>query len=340
MIDLKKLPRTEFASAVAQIAGQRRIDPQTIIDSVKLALIAAYKKDAKERGEIINEDEVYEVELDPESGEAKIFLIKGEEKKDVTPPGFGRIAAQTAKQVIIQKIREAEKEAIFKEYAPRVGSLLTGTILRVDPYRVVVGVGKAEAILPKEEQIRGERYEPTLKMSFFFKEIIKREEKKEIILSRRDPGLVKELFRREVPEVSLGNVKIEKIARIPGKRSKVAVVSVQPGIDPVGSCVGQNGVRVQAVMRELGEEKIDIIPYSENKTQFILAALSPVEGGKIEKIDEENKTVVVVVPEEKLALAIGSSGENVKLASELVGYEIKVISDSAKKTKEQKKLKR
>jgi len=331
MIDIKKLPRTEFASAVAQVAGQRRIDPNAVIEAVRNALVAAYKKDARERGEEMGEDEEYDVSLDSDSGEAKIFKIDGEKRNDVTPPGFGRIAAQTAKQVIVQKIREAEKESIFQEYSSKVGTLLSGTILRLDPFKAVVGIGKAEAILPREEQVRGERYEPTKKMTFLFKEIAESEDKKEMILSRRDPHIVEELFKREVPEVALGNVVIKKIARRPGSRTKIAVESVQSGIDPVGSCVGQNGVRVQAVMEDLEKEKIDIIPYSENLNQFVLSALSPAEGTKVKDVDEEENTILVTVPEDKLALAIGARGENVKLASELVGYEIKVIGEETGK---------
>jgi len=341
MVNLRKLPRTEFAAAVAQIAGERRIDAAMIIKSVKLALIAAYKKDAKERGEEIDENQEYDVNLSPESGDARIMAIEEDgKKKDITPPGFGRIAAQTAKQVIIQNIREAEKEAIFKQFSPRVGTLITGTILRIDPFKVTVGIGKAEAIMPKVEQTPGERYQPTDKMSFYFKEIAEANDKKEMILSRRDPGLVVELFRREVPEVSLGNVEIKRIAREAGKRTKVAVASLQPGIDPVGSCVGQSGVRVHEVIDELHGEKIDVIAYSENISQLILAALSPAEGGKIKEIDEKKKIVIVMLPEDKLALAVGLKGGNIRLASELAGYDIKVVSEEEGKKKKETKNKK
>jgi len=325
MINTRKLPRTEFSAAVAQISGERKIDPAMVIESVKMALIAAFKKDAKERGEEISEEAEYSVRLDPETGEAKIFLASGEKEKDVTPPYFGRIAAQTAKQVIIQKIREAEKESIFSQFESRLHTLVTGNILKVEGLRVAVGIGKAEAILPKREQIRGEIYRPTDKMAFYLKEIGEEEGHKEIILSRKDPGLVVELFRREVPEVSLGGVEIKKIARQAGQRTKVAVASSQPGIDPVGSCVGQKGVRVQRVIEELGQEKIDIIPYSEDDSQFIVSALSPAEGARVVELDKKEKRAIVAVIEEQLALAIGSGGENVRSAMELTGYDIKVI---------------
>lgn len=331
---VRKLPRTEFAAAVAQIAGERKIDPEKIIESVKLALVAAFKKDARERGVEIDEEGDYRVKLDPETGEAKIFLKKGEREEDVTPPGFGRIATQTARQVIIQKIREAEKEAILDQFKVRVGTLVMGTILKSEGPRVIVGIGKAEAVLPREEQIKGEKYEPTKKFSFYLKEVVEEEGRKEIVVSRSDPRLVVELFRREVPEVSMGSVEIKKIARQPGQRTKIAVASSQPGIDPVGSCVGQKGVRVQRVIEELGEEKVDIIPYSEDPAQFVTAALSPAEGARVVSLDKKKKKVAVVVPEDQLALAIGSGGENVRCASELTGFEIKVEASKEEKKKE------
>lgn len=336
---LRKLPKTEFAAAVAQIAGERKIDPETVIESVKLALIAAYKKDAKERGEAVDAKGKYEVRLNPETGEAHIILIKDGKEKDVTPPGFGRIAAQTAKQVIIQKIREAEREAIFRQFKSRIGTIVSGVILRVDRGKVVVGIGKTEAVMPKREQVRGERYEPSQKMVFYIKEIAEEEGKKKIIVSRSDPGLVVELFRREVPEVSLGSVEIKAIARHSGQRTKVAVASSQPGVDPVGSCVGQKGVRVQKVTDELGEEKIDVIPYSDDLKQFVISSLSPAEGGRVVEIDEKSKEVTVAVPDDQLALAIGVRGENVHSASELTGCRIKVIPESALTKKKKKSSK-
>ncbi len=327
MIDFKKLPRTEFATAVAQIAGERRIDAQTIIASVRLAIIAAYKKDARERGEALDPEIEYEVDLNSESGSARIFQIGADgKKKEVTPPDFGRIAAQTAKQVIVQKIREAEREAIFAEFADRIGTLVNGVILRIDNSGIVVGVGKAEAIMPREEQVPGEKYTPSTKMAFYLKEIREEEDRKMMVVSRSDPRLVEELFRREVPEVTSGNVEIARIARRAGKRTKIAVRSHQPGVDPVGSCVGQEGSRVHVVMDELGSEKIDIIPFSDDINQLVKAALSPAEHVVVGKIDEKAKVIEVKVPEEELARTIGVHGENVDLAGELVGYEIKVLA--------------
>ena len=336
MIDLKKIPKTEFASAVAQIAGERNIDAEVVLESVKSAILAAFKRDAREKGEEISEEEeeVYKVELDPESGGAKVFFVgdKGE-KKDITPVGFGRIAAQTAKQVILQKIREAEKSALIDQFKQRLNTLATGVVLRIEGPRVIVGIGKAEAIMPKEEQVRGERYYSSQRLAFYVKEIGEIDEQESIIVSRSAPELVVELFRREVPEVGSGAVEIKKIARRAGERTKIAVSSTQAGVDPVGSCVGQKGVRVQSVIQELNEEKVDVIPFNDNINQFIIVALSPASEVQILEIDKEAKKVVVEVPEEELAMAIGDGGENVSLAGELTGYEIKVQGKESPKEK-------
>jgi len=342
MIDLKRIPKTEFAAAVAQIAGERGIDPKVVIDSVEAAILAAFKRDARERGVELDPEAEYQVKLDPETGETKVFLIneKGKER-DVTPPGFGRIAAQTAKQVILQKIREAEKEALISQFKTRVGTLVNGVVLRVDGPRVIVGIGKAEAIMPREEQIRREHYHSSQRLVFYLKEIREEDGRKYIVVSRAAPELVIELFRREVPEVSSGAVEIKNIARRPGERTKIAVSSTQPGVDPVGSCVGQKGVRVQAVIKELGEEKVDVIPYSDDIKQFIASSLSPAEDVEVVELDKEKKVAVVLVAEDQLAMAIGDGGENVGLAGKLTGYEIKVEPKEEKKKakKESKKNK-
>ncbi len=325
MIDLKRIPKTEFAAAVAQIAGERNIDVEVVISSVEEAILAAFRRDMRERGEEVEEEGKYRVDLDPESGETKIVYVDTDDKDiDVTPPGFGRIAAQTAKQVILQKIREAEKDALISEFTNQVGTVVRGIILRHEGPRIIVGIGKAEAEMPKEEQVRGEEYYSSKHLSFYIKEIKEEDTQKKIIVSRAAPQLVVELFRREVPEVNSGAVEIKRVARRPGQRTKIAVDSTQPGVDPVGSCVGQKGVRVQAVIKELNDEKIDVIPYSENINHFIKAALSPAEDVEVESIDEENKLAVVLVAEEELAMAIGDGGENVGLAGELTGYQIKV----------------
>jgi N utilization substance protein A len=338
MIDLKKIPKTEFAAAVAQIAGERNIDTEVVISSVQEAILAAFRRDMREREEEIEEKGEYRVELDAETGETKIIYEdeKGNEE-DVTPPGFGRIAAQTAKQVILQKIREAEKDALIAQFQNQVGTLVHGVILRREGPRIIVGIGKAEAEMPKNEQVKDEDYYSSRHMSFYVNGIVEEEDQKKIIVSRSAPELVVELFRREVPEVNSGAVEIKKVARRAGQRTKIAVDSTQPGVDPVGSCVGQKGVRVQAVIKELNDEKIDVIPYNENIKNFIAAALSPAEDVEVEKIDEEEKKAIVKVAEEELAMAIGDGGENVSLAGELTGYQIKVKGKEETEGKEEGK---
>ncbi|MCL4384387.1 transcription termination factor NusA [Patescibacteria group bacterium] len=327
-MDLKKLPKTEFAAAVAQIAGERDIDVQSILDSIELGLISAYKRDQKERGVEVAETTEFTVELAPETGAFKVYELKDSGRKvDVTPPGFGRIAAQTAKQVIDQKIFEAEKEKIIADYVQKVGTLITGTVLRVDPYKITVGVGKTEGLVPRDEQVRGENFMLGGKKLFLLKDIAVNPEttKKEIILSRKDNEFIRQLFIREVPEVANRSVKIEKIARAAGERTKVAVSSSQSGVDPVGSCIGQKGSRIQSILNELPPgEKIDVVLFSKNQPLFVVNALSPAQNVTVESI--KNGVATVLVPEDQLALAIGAGGENVKLAGLLVGLEIKVTS--------------
>lgn len=323
-MDIKRLPKTEFAAAVAQIAGERNIDPQDILDSIELGLVSAYKRDQKEHGVVIPDEDIFEVELVPASGSFSIFRVTDDKKVNVTPPGFGRIAAQTAKQVIDQKIREAEKDMVIGEYERKLGSLILGIVLRIDPYRLTIGVGKTEAICPRDEQIKNENLELGSKKLFLIKSISEDDTgRKDIILSRRDNKFIEELFAREVPEVGNKSVAIERIARESGQRTKVAVSSTQPGIDPVGSCIGQKGTRIQAVLGELPpDEKVDVIAYSKNINQFIANALSPANDVKIIAVKEG--FAQVEVPEDQLALAIGSGGENVRLAGILCGLEIKV----------------
>lgn len=324
-MDIKRLPKTEFAAAVAQIAGERNIDVQLILDSIELGLISAYKRDQKEHGIIVPEEQQFEVELVPETGSFVIYRLDGEKRINVTPPGFGRIAAQTARQVIDQEIHQAEKEIIVAEYRKKIGTLVAGTVLKVDPYKMVVGIGKTEAICPKEEQIRNEVFELGSKKLFLLINIVKDEEtdRTDLIVSRKDPEFIVQLFAREVPEVGNRSVTIEKIARTAGERTKIAVSSSQAGVDPVGSCIGQKGIRIQAVLNELPpEEKVDVIAYSKNINQFIIQALSPAQDVKVVSLDKQ--VAVVSVPENQLALAIGSGGENVHLAGILVGLEIKI----------------
>jgi len=308
-----------------------------ILETIKQAIIAAYRRDAKERGENTEETE-FDVEINPKNGEANVFAWpadKPKKRKDVTPPGFGRIAAQTAKQVIHQKIREAEKGAIMDEFSERVGTIISGMILRFDGPDVNVDIGRTEAVMPGEERIPSERLNPNQRLSFLLKEIKEGLRGRELILSRADPLFVKKLFAREVPEIGSGSVEIKMIAREAGVRTKIAVFSSQSGVDPVGSCVGQKGVRVQAVTNELGGERVDIIPYSEDLSELIIASLSPAEGLRIE-VNKETKTVKVRAPEDQLSLAIGRDGQNVRLSAKLTGYRIEVEGMPEEKTKEKK----
>lgn len=321
-VNMAALARTEFSSALTAIANERGLDTEIILETIRQAILAAHRRDARERGEDVEEKE-FEAVIDPESGEARIFAIEDKEKRDVTPPGFGRIAAQTAKQVILQKIREAEKDAVLVQYAGKIGSLVSGIILRFDGPNVRVDVGRTEGIMPPDERIPNERLNLNQRLTFLLKEIRDTERGKQVILSRADPEIVKRLFSREVPEISSGAVEVKAIAREPGNRTKVAVVSTQSGVDPVGSCVGQKGVRVQAVINELNGEKIDVIPWTEKTEQLITSALSPAEGVEV-ALDEKNKEARVKVPEDQLSLAIGKEGQNVRLASKLTGWRIEI----------------
>lgn len=309
------IQRSEFALALNQVASERGVDVSVVLDTVQNAILAAYRKDHPGV-----EVEEYRAVLDPNTGEAKIF----QNDTDVTPPGFGRIAAQTAKQVILQKIREKEKEAIFTDYRVKIGSIVNGMVLRFAGPNVIVDIGKAEAIMPVSEQISNEKYHLNQRLAFYLSEIRQGIKGEEIVVSRAHNGLVEGLFKREVPEVAQGSVEIKAVVREPGNRAKIAVFSAQPGIDPVGSCVGQKGVRVQAIIQELGGlEKIDIIQWSEDPATYIAQALSPAKNVRVE-INEEEKVAKVFVAQDELSLAIGKDGQNVRLAYKLTKYRIEI----------------
>lgn len=312
--------RTEFAAAINQIASEKGVETSVIIDAIEQAALAAYRKDLSFRNEPIPDDfEELIAKIDPSSGE--IGILRG--TTNITPPGFARIAAQTAKQVITQKLHEAEKGAIVEEYEAKVGTVISGAIQRQEGSMYFVDLGRAEGILPPPEQVRDEYYAPNTRMKFFIKEIRETGRGPEVVVSRTDPGLVKGLFAMEVPEIQSGTVEIKEIAREPGGRTKVAVSSNLDGVDPVGSMVGQKGIRVQAVINELGEEKIDIITYSDIPSRFIAAALSPAKDVIVD-LDEENKVAKVKVQDSQLSLAIGKGGQNVRLAAKLTGYKIDI----------------
>lgn len=315
------IPRTEFAAALAQVAAERGIDPSQVIESIKLAIITAYKKDY-----IGKEGYEYGVEINSATGESRLFeWPEGEEdkKKEVTPAGFGRIAAQQARNIIIQKVREAEKNSILEEYEKKIGTIVNGMILRFEGENILVDLGKGEGVMFAQEQNKGESYRLNMRLVFYIEGIRETMKGRQIVVSRSHEGLVEGLFKREVPEVSSGAVEVKVIAREAGSRTKIAVYSNQSGIDPVGSCVGQKGVRVQAVINELGGEKIDIIQYNDDLEKFILSALSPAENLEV-KIDKKKQTAVVKAPADQLSLAIGKGGQNVRLASKLTGFKIDI----------------
>ena len=316
--------KTEFALALNQVATERGISPDDVIASIEEAVVAAYKRECPDK---INDEIIATINKD--SGETKI-LEKG---KDITPPGFGRIAAQTAKQIILQKIREAEKRTVATHYKSQIGTIVKGRVIRYDGYNAFLDIGKAEAVLPREEQIKQERYQVNDSLLVYLKEIS--DDKfgnPRIVVSRIDPKLIEELFKREVPEIANGAVEIKKVVREPGERAKIAVYSSQGGVDPVGACVGQKGVRVQTVTDELGGlEKIDIIQWNKDEKLFLMAALSPAKITNVE-IDKKTKKAIVTVDEKEVPLAIGKGGINVNLASRLAEFEIDIVQTKSDKT--------
>jgi len=313
--------RTEFGSALNQLCTERGVNPEVVIESIRAAIATAYVKDHTD----IEETDI-RVELDHSTGEANLFDKKN---KNITPSNFGRFAAQTAKQVIFQRIREAEKDAILTEYSGKVDSMISGQILRIEGPNVFVDIGRGQGFFPRSHQVASEYYHPNQRLKFIITEISDTPHGKRVIVSRNDPRLVEELFKLEVPEIQAGSVKITNIAREAGNRTKLTVFSDEQGVDPIGSCVGQKGVRVQAVIEELMGEKVDIIQATDKIDDFIKAALSPAEKLTL-KINEKDKTVTVTAPEDQLSLAIGKGGQNVRLASKLTGYQIDIRGSQTK----------
>lgn len=316
---------TEFTAAINQVASERNINPEDVINTLKEALVAAYKKDNPQYEEITDTDEEAEENLqaviDSDTGEVKIML----DGKDVTPAGFGRIASQTAKQVLLQKIREAEKESLATEYKELIGTIVQGYIFRIDKEAVIMDIGKTQGVLPESEKIPSERYSINLKYKVLIKDVApdSRGVGSTIILSRKDPQFIVELFKQEVPEMASGIVTIEKIAREAGERTKIAVSSSDPKVDPSGACIGQRGIRVQAVTDELNGEKIDIINYNPDADKFIAAALAPAHVLDVE-LNHDEKSAKVKVGEDQLSLAIGNKGQNARLAAKLTGWKINI----------------
>ena len=301
-------------------------------------------KDIEERLiEEARERAITELErLEAENGEPSHVLVQDDDldidwsdidpalvqRADVTPENFGRIAAQTAKQVILQRIREAEREMMYDEYVDRVSEVVTGIVQQAgDRNNVLVDLGRVEALLPRSEQVDGERYEQGSRIKAVITEVRSGTKGPQVILSRRDPELIRTLFELEVPEIADGLVEIRSVAREPGYRSKIAVESHQAGVDPVGACVGPRGSRVRMVVSELRGEKIDIIPWNTDPARFVAKALSPARVREV-FVDDETKEATVVVPDDQLALAIGKEGLNARLAARLSGWKVDIVSDT------------
>ena len=343
---MQDLNLKQLALGVKQIADEKNLPEETVHDIIEQAIAAAFRRDFGDR-----EQEV-RAELNPKTGEATVYTTKevveevGDEFVEISledakkidpnveiegtveiishPTSFGRVAAQTAKQIILQKLREAEREVVMEEYEDKIGTVIVGTVQRVEPRVVRVELGKAVGIIPQSEQIPGEYYNIGSRVKVFLKDVERGNRGPQLILSRANEAFVEYLFRQEVPEMENGAVEIKAIAREAGKRTKIAVSSTVPGVDPVGTFVGGHGTRVQAVMNEIGDqEKIDIVTYSDDVTDFITNALSPAEVTKID-INEEAKRARVDVAEDQLSIAIGRGGQNVRLASRLTGYELDI----------------
>ncbi len=317
--------RSEFTLALNQICSERNLDPEVVLDTIKQALLIAYRQDRRLAGENINVENILS-DIDSASGEFAIYEKNedGSKGKNITPPGFGRIASQTAGQVLRQKIREAEKKSIIADFTQKVGGIINGTIVRFEGPNIIIDINKVEAVMPPQEQVREEHYRLNQRLVFYIESIRESPRGQEIIVSRAHKNLVIELFRREVPELQNNSIEVKVIAREAGGRTKLAVASLQSGVDPVGACVGQKGVRVQAVISELGGmEKVDIIQWSDDAKSLISQALSPAKDIDV-LLDDKTKTAKALVPEDQLSLAIGKEGQNARLASKLTGWKIDI----------------
>jgi len=316
----------DWLEALRQIEREKGIDSGTIIEALESALLSAYKKNYAESEEA-------RVEVNRESGSIHVFAMQydpssGEtEEVEVTPRDFGRIAAQTAKQVILQRIREAERDLVFEEYQEKVGDIVTGIVQQSEQRYIFVDLGKVEALLPLSEQMPGERYRHGMRIKVYVVEVRKTSKGPQIIVSRTHPGLLKRLFELEVPEIADGYVEIKAVAREPGHRSKIAVLSHDRNVDPVGACVGARGSRVRTVVNELKGEKVDIVPWRESPEEFVANALGP---AKVKRVifHPEEELCEVIVPDGQLSLAIGKEGQNARLAAKLTGWRVDIRSES------------
>ena len=307
---------TELITVLENIEREKGISRKVLVESIEAALVSAAKKVLHDK------DKDVEVKIELETGKIRIYS----EGKEIVSQEFGRIAAQTAKQVIFQKIREAERDVIFNEFNEKSDSIASGTVYRFEKGSLLVDLGKTEGVLPKREMSPRDSYRQGDNIRAFILEVNKTAKGPQIILSRSHPGFVKALFELEVPEVSDGMVEIRSVSREPGDRTKIAVWSKNDKIDCVGACVGIRGSRVKGVVKELQGEKIDIVRWSEDVEEFVKAALSPAEVSSVKVLSQEEKKVEVVVNDDQLSLAIGKNGQNVRLASKLTGWSIDIRS--------------
>tara|TARA_B100001750_G_scaffold248410_1_gene279230 strand:- start:1462 stop:2988 length:1527 start_codon:yes stop_codon:yes gene_type:complete len=340
--------KSDFLIALTQLAAERNLPRDIVLSAIEAALVSAFRKDSIATGQEIS------VKLDPGTGDVSVYLLKKvvdevendlleitlkdarKYKADIEvgdnvayeklPASAGRIAAQTAKQVVLQRLREAERELVYEEYAEKEGEVYTVNVQRVDSKQVVCEMGRAEAILPLSEQIQTERYRVGQKIKVLLKSLERSVKGPELIISRADDDLLKRLFEMEVPEIYNGSVEIKAIAREPGARSKVAVFASQEGVDPVGSCVGLRGIRIQNIVNELHGEKIDVVQWDENPIVFISQALSPSQVLRVDLV-QDDLSATAVVPENTLSLAIGKEGQNARLAAKLTGWKVDIKSD-------------
>ena len=350
----------EFFAAIAQVSSEKGVSKEVVLESLNTALVAAYQRSCEA------EDQDIRVELDPTSAKITVtrarVIVEGEPEdatqislaearaiaptlkaggeivEDVTPENFGRIAAQTAKQVIQQRIRDAEKDKLYREYVDRAGDIMLGTIQRIEPSRTIfldLGRIDVQAVMPPAEQIPGEHFRPAQRVRVLLLEVQKLPRGPvQILCSRANRGFLRRLFELEVPEIKNRAVEIKAIAREPGQRSKVAVHSAQPGVDAQGSCIGQRGARVMSVVNELGGEKIDVVLWNADPAKFVENALSPAQVLSVH-MEEADKTAQVVVPDKQLSLAIGKEGQNARLAAKLTGWRIDIKSQSSVSPREE-----
>jgi len=341
--------KSEFMLAITQLAAEKNLPREVVLEAVEVALVSAFRKDNFAANQNIS------VKLNPATGEIavlaqKMVVEKVEDPRsdlsldeariisknaqlgdlievEATPQNAGRIAAQTAKQVVFQRLREAEREIVFEEFSDREGEITTGIVQRIEPRQIILDLGRTEGILPSVEQVRNEHYRVGQRLKIYLMEVHRTNRGPQVLVSRTHRNLLRRLLELEVPEIHSGAVELKSVAREAGYRSKIAVSARQPGVDPIGSCVGQRGIRIQNIVNELSGEKIDIVEWHPDPATFIANAISPAQVVSVE-VDDEAKTATVVVPDRQLSLAIGKEGQNARLVAKLTGWRIDIKSSS------------